>query len=53
MGNKSDNPHTGSSFDDFLAEEGILESCTETAKERVRQMEEDDKITEVPASPAP
>jgi len=25
------NPHIGSSFDDFLAEEGILEACEEQA----------------------
>ncbi len=35
------NPHTGSSFDDFLAEEGILEECTAVAIKRVlaRQIE--------------
>ena len=31
----SDNPHTGSSFDDFLKEEGIYEECTATALKRV------------------
>ena len=29
------NPHTGSSFDDFLKEEGIYEECTATALKRV------------------
>jgi hypothetical protein len=29
------NPYTGSSLDDFLAEEGILEECTATAIKRV------------------
>jgi antitoxin HicB len=31
----SKNPHTGSSFDDFLKEEGIYEECTATALKRV------------------
>jgi len=29
------NPHTGSSFDDFLKEEGIYEECAATALKRV------------------
>jgi antitoxin HicB len=29
------NPHTGSSFDDFLKEEGIYEKCTASALKRV------------------
>ena len=29
------NPYIGSSFDDFLKEEGILDECTETAINRV------------------
>ena len=29
------NPHIGSSFEDFLAEEGLLEECTNTAIKRV------------------
>src|SRR5215472_1098453 len=33
--NMSDNPHTGSSFDDFLKEEGIYEECTAAAMKRV------------------
>ena len=39
------NPHTGSSFDDFLAEEGILEECTAIAIKRVlaRQIEQEMK----------
>ena len=31
----SNNPHTGSSFDDFLKEEGIYEECTASALKRV------------------
>jgi hypothetical protein len=31
----SKNPHTGSSFDDFLKEEGIYEECTAAALKRV------------------
>ena len=39
------NPHTGSSFDDFLAEDGILEECTAEAIKRVlaRQIEQEMK----------
>ena len=29
------NPHIGSSFEDFLAEEGLLEDCTNAAMKRV------------------
>ena len=29
------NPHIGSSFEDFLAEEGLLEDCTNAAIKRV------------------
>lgn len=29
------NPHIGSSLEDFLAEEGLLEECTNTALKRV------------------
>jgi antitoxin HicB len=29
------NPHRGSSFDDFLKEEGLYEKCTATALKRV------------------
>jgi antitoxin HicB len=32
---RSKNPHIGSSFEDFLAEEGLLEECTNTAMKRV------------------
>src|SRR5579864_480224 len=35
MRKMSDNPQTGSSFDDFLKEEGIYEECTATALKRV------------------
>lgn len=40
--------HEGSTLADFLAEEGILEKCTETAVRRVRdyQSEHPEKITE-------
>ena len=31
----SNNPHEGSSFDDFLQEEGIYEECTAIAVKRV------------------
>ena len=31
----AENPHTGSSFDDFLKEEGINEECTASALKRV------------------
>ena len=32
---KRKNPHIGSSFEDFLDEESILEECTNTAIKRV------------------
>lgn len=35
MKKMSDNPHRGSSFDDFLKEKGIYEKCTATALKRV------------------
>jgi len=35
MAKKQKNPHRGSSFDDFLAEEGILEDVNLTATQRV------------------
>ena len=35
MKRKKTNPHRGSRFDDFLAEEGLLESATSTAIKRV------------------
>ena len=31
----ADNPHTGSSFDDWLKEEGIYEECTAAALKKV------------------
>ena len=31
----ADNPHTGSSFDDWLKEEGLYEACTAAALKRV------------------
>ena len=41
----NDNPYTGSSFDDFLQEEGLYEECTAIAVKRVlaRQLEEEMK----------
>ncbi len=40
-----DNPHTGSSFDDWLKEEGIYETCTAAALKRILawQIEEEMK----------
>lgn len=35
MSKKKENPHLGSSFDDFLDEEGILEEATAAAVKRV------------------
>ena len=41
----NDNPYTGSSFDDFLQEEGLYEECTAIAVKRVlaRQLIEEMK----------
>jgi hypothetical protein len=41
----TDNPHTGSDFDDFLKEEGLYEDCSATALKRVlaRQLTEEMK----------
>ncbi|VEP17717.1 hypothetical protein H1P_6370007 [Hyella patelloides LEGE 07179] len=41
----NDNPYTGSSFDDFLEEEGLYEECSAIAIKRVqaRQLEEEMK----------
>lgn len=49
---KNKNPHTGSSFDDFLAEEGILEETTAIALKRViaRQLEEKMKLQKLTKS---
>ena len=43
--NMIDNPYTGSSFDDFLQEEGLQVECTAVAIKRVlaRQLEEEMK----------
>jgi antitoxin HicB len=35
MRKMAENPHTGSSFDDFLKEEGLNEECTASALKRV------------------
>jgi hypothetical protein len=39
----SNNPYIGSSFDDFLAEEGILEDCTQFAINKVSEWQESNK----------
>jgi predicted XRE-type DNA-binding protein len=36
---KGKNPHIGSSFDDFLAEEGILEECEALALKEILAMQ--------------
>jgi antitoxin HicB len=45
MKNMTDNPYTGSSFDDFLQESGLYEECTATAIKQVlaRQLTEEMK----------
>jgi uncharacterized protein YeaC (DUF1315 family) len=35
MKNMNKNPHTGSSFDDFLKEEGLHEECSAVALKRI------------------
>jgi len=35
MRKMAENPHTGSSFDDFLKDEGLNEECTASALKRV------------------
>lgn len=49
---KHTNPHTGSSFDDFLEEEGVLEETTAVALKRViaRQLEEKMKLQKLTKS---
>jgi hypothetical protein len=39
----TNNPYIGSSFDDFLAEEGILEECTQFAIDKVSEWQESNK----------
>ena len=39
----TNNPYIGSSFDDFLAEEGILEDCTHFAIDKVLEWQESNK----------
>ena len=39
----SNNPYIGSSFDDFLAEEDILEDCTQFAINKVSEWQESNK----------
>ena len=45
MKNITNNPHTGSDFDDFLKEEGLYEECSASAIKRVlaRQLTEEMK----------
>jgi antitoxin HicB len=40
------NPHTGSSFDDFLAEDGILEECHANALKFMLTCELEKKMQE-------
>ena len=40
----TNNPYIGSSFDDFLVEEGILEDCTQFAINQVSEWQESNKI---------
>ena len=39
----TNNPYIGSSFDDFLAEEDILENCTQFAIDKVSEWQESNK----------
>jgi hypothetical protein len=39
----TNNRYIGSSFDDFLAEEGILEDCTQFATDKVLEWQESNK----------
>lgn len=39
------NKHAGSTFDSFLEEEGIKEECEETAKKRVAEFLESQKVS--------
>ena len=39
----SNNPYIGSSFDDFLTEEGILDECTKFAIDKVSEWQESNK----------
>jgi antitoxin HicB len=43
------NPHAGSTFDDFLREEGLYEECSEIAIKRVlaRQLAEEMKLKKI------
>lgn len=50
MNKKTKNPHIGSSFDDFLEEQGILEECEHQAlkeilADQVRKAMEDKRIS--------
>ena len=40
----TNNPYIGSSFDDFLIEEDILEDCTQFAIDKVSEWQESNKI---------
>jgi hypothetical protein len=37
------NPYIGSSFDDFLTEEGILDECTKSSIDKVSEWQESNK----------
>ena len=43
----SNNPYSGSSFDDFLAEEGILEEVSTRAQKRLLALQIEDIMVEV------
>ena len=48
--NRNPNPHIGSSFDNFLAEEGLLEACEEQAikellAEQIRRAMQENGLT--------
>ena len=43
-GEERTNPHSGSSFDDFLRDEGIFEETHEKASERARNEQIEDSL---------
>lgn len=47
---RDDNPHIGSGFDDFLAEEGILEEATAIATKRVIAWQIEEAMSELKLS---
>ena len=44
MNKKRENEHRGSSFDDFLKEEGLLEKCHKEAVKRVVAFQREKKL---------